>query len=130
MSGMSDFTEAAVLNAICNNSSFAVAQVYVSLHTADPGDASGANELTDSGYARKASSFGAAVSPGGTCANDAEVLGNAIADAGPFSVSHFGIWDAVSGGNYLGSAALATTKVFSQGDVPRFPVGALVLTAS
>jgi len=127
---MSDYLEGKVLDALCNNVSFAVAQVYVSLHTADPGDATGANELTDGGYARKSASFGTPVSPGGTCANDLEVLFNAISDTGPFTITHFGLWDAAVAGNYLGSGALATSKVFSQADTPRFPVGSLILTAS
>ena len=130
MSGMSDYLEVAINNAIFNNTSFAVAQVYVSLHTADPGDSTGASEVTDSGYARKSGSFGTPGATDGTCANDAEILFNALADVATINISYFGLWDAASSGNFLGGGAVATAKDFSQGDVPRFPVGSLVSTLS
>lgn len=128
MTGMSDYLEVQVNNAVFNNIALQVAQVYVGLHVADPGDASGVSEITDSGYIRKAASFGTPVSGAGTCANDAEVLFNALSDVATLNLSYFTIWDAATGGNYLGSGALATPKDFSQGDVPRFPIGSLVAT--
>jgi hypothetical protein len=130
MSGMSDYLEQKVAEAVFKATAFSVSSVYVSLHTADPGDASGASELADSGYARKAATFGSVVSGAGTISNDAEVLFNAVSDVGSVSITHFGLWDSASGGNYLGSGALATPKGFSQGDVPRFPAGSLVATFS
>ncbi len=130
MSGMSDYLEVALNNAVFNATSFSVTTVYVSLHTADPGDATGTSEVTDSGYVRKAGSFGAPVSGAGTCSNDAEVLFDALADVGTINLSYFGLWDAATVGNYLGSGTLATAKDFSQGDVPRFPIGSLVATMS
>lgn len=130
MTGMSDYLEVALNNAVFNNTSFAVTTVYVSLHTADPGDATGTSEVTDSGYIRKAASFGAPNATTGTCANDVEVLFNALSDVATINLSYFGIFDAATAGNYLGSGALATAKDFSQGDVPRFPVGSLVSTMS
>ena len=131
MSGLSNYAEVAVLNALLNNISLAAgATIYAALHTGDPGEDGSGSVLSDSGYARKAVSFGSPVSGAGTCANDAEVIFNAIADAGPFVVTHFSIWDAVSGGNCLLKGALATGKSFSLDDVPRFPIGALVVTAA
>jgi len=130
MSGMSDYLEVALNNAVFNATSFSVTTVYVSLHVADPGDATGTSEIADSGYIRKAGSFGVPGATDGTCANDVEVLFNALADVATLNLSYFGIWDASTVGNYLGSGALATTKDFSQGDVPRFPVGSLVATRS
>ena len=130
MSGMTDYMEVKVLDAALNNTSFAVASQYISLHTGDPGETGASNVLTDSGYARKSASFGAAVSGAGTCTNDAEVVFNAIADAGPFVVTHFAIWDALTSGNCLIKGALATSKSFSLADVPRFPIGSLVVTAA
>lgn len=126
MSGMSDYMEAQVANASLRNIALQVAAVYVGLHTADPGDSTGANELTDSGYARKAATFGAP--SGGVTAITAEVLFNAIADAGPFVVTHVSLWDAVSAGNLLYTGPLTLSKSFSQNDVPRFPVGGLTVT--
>jgi len=130
MAGMSDYLEVAINNAVFNATAFSVTTVYVSLHISDPGDATGAGEITDSGYIRKAASFGAPGATDGTCANDAEVLFAALADVATLNISYFGLWDAATVGNYLGSGALATAKDFSQGDVPRFPVASLVATMS
>lgn len=130
MAGMSDYLEVKINDAVFNATAFSVAQVYVSLHTGDPGDATGVSEITDSGYIRKAASFGTAHATNGTCANDAEVLFNALADVATLNISHFGLWDAASGGNYLGSGAVAVPKNFSQNDVPRFPIASLVSTMS
>lgn len=130
MSGLSDYAEVAVLNALLRNVSLQVTQSYASLHTADPGDAPAANELTDSGYARKSVTFAVPTSGAGTTSNSADVTFNSIADAGPFTVTHVGLWDAVSGGNMLITAALNSSKTFSQNDVPRFPTGSLTVTAA
>ena len=130
MSGMSDYLEVALNNAVFNAISFSVTTVYVSLHVSDPGDATGLGEITDSGYVRKAGSFGTPGATDGTCANDVEVLFNALSDVATLNISYFGIWDAATLGNYLGSGTLATAKDFSQGDVPRFPIGSLVATMS
>jgi hypothetical protein len=133
MTGMSDYLEVAFNNALFNNTAFSVTTVYVGLHTADPTDVSAtaaANEITDSGYIRKAGSFAAPHATAGTCANDAEILYAAMADVATVVVTHFCLWDAATSGNYLGSGALATSKSFSQGDVPRFPIGSLVATMS
>jgi hypothetical protein len=130
MAGLSDWAEVAVLNALLRNTSLVVTTPYISLHTADPGDSGAANELTDSGYARKSATFSAPTSGAGTTSNSADITFNAISDAGPFTVTHCGIWSAVSGGNLLISAALTTSKQFSQNDVPRFPTGSLTVTAA
>lgn len=130
MAGLSDYAEVAVLNALLRNTALQITTPYVSLHTADPGDAGAANELTDSGYARKSATFAVPTSGSGTTSNSAEITFNAIADAGPFTVTHIGIWDAVSGGNLLLTAALNASKQFSQNDVPRFPIGSLTVTAA
>lgn len=130
MAGLSDYAEVAVLNALLRNVALQVTQSYSSLHTADPGDTPAANELTDSGYVRKAVTFSAPTAGAGTTSNSADVTFNAIADAGPFVVTHVGLWDASSGGNMLISAALSASKSFSQNDVPRFPTGSLTVTAA
>ncbi len=130
MSGLSDYAEVAVLNAILRNTSLQVTTVYTSLHTADPGDAGAANELTDSGYARKVATFDAPTSGAGTTQNSSDVTFNAIDDAGPFTVTHVGLWDSLTTGNLLLTAALTASKQFSLNDVPRFPAGSLTVTAA
>ena len=57
---VSDSYENSMLDHITGRTTLTfVAQIYVSLHTADPGE-TGASEFTDSGYARKAINFNAA----------------------------------------------------------------------
>ena len=129
MSGLSDLYEVNTLNALLRNVSMVVAQAYASLHTADPGDVGG-NELTDSAYVRKAATFDAPSSGPGTTQNSSDITFEAIADAGPFTVTHVGLYDAVSGGNIILSAILTASKAFSQNDVPRFPTGSLTVTAA
>lgn len=130
MSGLSDYAETTVLKKLLRNEDFTVTNPYISLHTADPGDAGAANELTDSGYVRKVATFDAPTSGAGTTQNSSDITFNAISDAGPFTVTHVGIWDAVSGGNLLITAELTASKAFSQNDVPRFPTGSLTVTAA
>lgn len=82
------------LDAIFRSVAFVVAQAYTSLHDADPGD-SGANEIANAGYARQATSYGASAS--GQCANDSA---ERFDDTGA-TVTHSGIWDASTAGNFL-----------------------------
>jgi hypothetical protein len=130
MAAASDYLEVAVLNASLRNIALQVAATWVGLNTADPTDAATANECTDSGYARKSATWAAPTSGAGTCATSADIDFNAIADAGPFVITHVSIWDAVSAGNLLYHAALSVSKSFSLADVPRFPAGSLVVSVA
>ena len=125
MTAATDYLEDKWLRTVFQGTAFSVAATYVSLHTADPTDAAAATELTDTAYVRIAGAWAAPTMGAGTVANSAAIEWPAIADAGPFTVTHVGIWDALSGGNLLMYAPLATSKVFSQNDVPRFPTGSL-----
>ena len=130
MSGMSNLTEVNVLNALLRNVALQVTQAYIGLNTSDPTDAANDTELTDSGYSRQAAAFDAPSSGAGTTQNSADITYPAIDDAGPFTITHVSFWDANTVGNMLLSSALNTSKSFSQGDVPRFPQGALTVTAA
>jgi hypothetical protein len=125
MTAASDYYEDKLLRTTFQNEPYSVAQTYVGLNTADPTDAAADTELTDSGYARVAGAWTVPVLGAGTVSNSADLEFPAIADAGPFSVTHITIWDAPTGGNMLIYAPLTTAKVFSQNDVPRFPIGSL-----
>lgn len=125
MTAASDYYEDKLLRTTFQNEPYSVAQTYVGLNVADPTDAAAATELSDSGYARVAGAWNAPVIGAGTVSNSADLEFPAIADAGPFSVTHITIWDAPTGGNMLIYAPLTTAKVFSLNDVPRFPIGSL-----
>lgn len=125
MTAATDYTEDKIQRAIFHNEPFSVAQTYVSLNVADPTDAAADTELTDSGYGRIAGTWTAPVIGAGTVSNSVAIEFAAIADLGPFTVTHIGIWDAITGGNLIEYAPLTVSKVFSQNDVPRFPIGSL-----
>lgn len=130
MSGLSDWAEVQSLNAFLRKTALSIANdPYIGLNTSDPTDAANPTELVDSNYIRKQAVFDAPTSGPGQTQNAADILFNAIADAGPFIITHVTIWDSETGGNMLMSQPLVTSKSFSQGDTPRFPQGSLAVTS-
>lgn len=75
---------------------------YISLHSANPGT-TGASEITGGSpaYARKQATWAAA--SGGSKSLSAAVQFDVAAST---SVSYFGIWDALTAGNFIGGEAL------------------------
>jgi hypothetical protein len=80
---------------------------HLSLHTADPGD-TGASEVAGGSYAREAVTWAAA--SGGP-----KAITNTPVFQVPSSttITHFGLWSAVSGGTWRGGAALPSPEAFS-----------------
>lgn len=78
---------------------------HISLHTADPGD-TGASEVTGGTYAREATTWG-------TVASSA-VTGSAVTSNVPAgtTITHWGLWTAVSGGSFLYGGPLAAPESF------------------
>lgn len=86
---------------------------YLSLHTGDPG-LTGANELvvgTDADYVRKAITFAAAATK--QKATNASVTWTADAAATTYIVTHVGIWDALTAGNFLSYGELAIPETIA-----------------
>lgn len=117
---MSTYLKNKLLDAVFNGASFGVTTVYVSLHTGDPG-ATGASEVSGGSYARKALSSAAAAS--GAVTSDAVVSFTGMPDCSSSPVTHFGLWDAASDGNWLWGGSLAASKAPGAGDTVEFPVG-------
>lgn len=118
----SNYLELELLDAVVNNGSFAVAQAYCSLHTGDPGE-TGANEVTGGSYARQSLSFAAAAS--GSAASDATINFTLMPSC---TVTHLGLWDAASNGNFLAGGLLAESKVVALNDTFRFTSGTVVIS--
>lgn len=80
---------------------------FASLHTADP-EPAGANEVTGGGYARLAITWDAATGA-------VSGLNGTLAFSGPASgdATHLGLWSALTGGTYRGSAALTGDQAFN-----------------
>ena len=94
------------------------ATVYVSLHSADPGE-TGASELSGNGYARVAVTNNGTNWPaasGGVKSNGAAVTFPTATGSDWAAATHFGIWDASSAGNPLFLGALAASKTVQVGD--------------
>ena len=96
---MSDYLELKFLDHFTGRSATsAPSAVYVALSTGSFGDDNSGTELSGNNYSRKAVTFAAA--SGGSISSNAAVEFDAA--TGSFgSVSHFGIFDASSGGNLL-----------------------------
>ena len=128
----SNYLELEILDHILGGGDYTrPATVYISLHTADPGD-TGASETSGTDYARASVTNNATNFPAASAG--AKTTGAAINFATPGSggwgtVSHFGIWDASSGGNFLFGGALAVAKTINQGDPVSFPAGDIDITA-
>jgi hypothetical protein len=76
-------------------------------------------EFVGNGYARKAVTFGVV---NGLAENNAAVLFDAATGLWGTG-SHFGIFDALTGGTCLLKGAMSTSKTYDTGDRPEFAVG-------
>lgn len=89
----------------------APATVYSSLHSADPGD-TGASEISGGtpAYARKSITFNAPA--GGSLDSSNTPVFDVPAGT---TVSYVGFWDALTGGNFYGSANVTDEAFAAQG---------------
>jgi len=128
MSAMSDYLENEILDHILATGSYtAPSAVYVGLSTGSFGDDNSGTELTGNNYSRVSASFSAAAS--GTTSNSAAIE-FAAATGSWGTVSHFGIFDASSGGNLLIHGAFTTGKAIGSGDILKIAAGDLDITAA
>jgi len=128
MSAMSDYLENEILDHILGTGAYTMpTTVYVGLSTGSFNDDNSGTELTGNNYARESISFGAAAS--GTASNDAAVEFNAATGSWG-TVSHFGIFDALTSGNLLIHGALTASKVIETGDILKIAIGYMDITAA
>lgn len=126
------FTATAIANIADNAASSPITNIYISLHTGDPGESGDqtTSEATYTSYARVAvarTTSGWTVTSG-TCDNDAEIAFPA-ATGGSNTISHVGAGTAPSGaGKLLASGALTASLAVSSGITPRFAAGELNFT--
>jgi hypothetical protein len=122
MGSLSDVLENEVLDHILKVGAYTPpATVYLGFSTADPLDtAAGWADPTYTGYARKAISFGAAASRRIT--QDADVTFDPCT-AGSSTVSHWGLWSAVSAGVMMAHGAFAVAKSIVPGNTPKVVSG-------
>ena len=116
--GLSSYLCNSWLDALGNNTSYAVTQVYVKLHVGDPGANGTSNAATET--TRKAVSFAAASS--GSIASDADITWTNI--SGSQDATHFTCWDNLTAGNFLFSGTI-TANAYTAGDTVTIASGNL-----
>ena len=129
MSSFATYLENKVLNHIFNKASFTIPTIHVALFTAlsdVQGEAgAGGTEVSGGDYARVAtigSDWTEATT--GTLSNATAIeFTEASGDWG--TVTHFALFDAVSGGNMLCFGTLTASKEVSSGDTIKFPISNL-----
>jgi hypothetical protein len=125
---MSDYLELKVLDHVLGTSAYTMpTTVYIGLSTGSFADDNSGTELTGNGYARQSIAFDAAAS--GTTDNTSNV--DFPAATGSWgTVSHYGLFDASSGGNLLIHGAFTVSKTVASGDILRIAAGELDITAA
>lgn len=116
--GLSSYLANKFLDAVGNATAYSAANVYVKLHTGDPGANGTANAATET--TRKEVTFAAA--SGGAIASDAAVTWTNI--AGSEDASYFTAWDNAIAGNFLFSGTI-TGNAYTAGDTYTIPSGSL-----
>lgn len=126
MTAFSDYLENALLDHTLRNVSLtSPATVYLGLHTSATGDDDSGTEVSGGSYARQALTFNAPSA--GSTANSALVtFPTSTASWG--TVTHFGIYDSLAGGNLLYWGALTVSKTVDNGDIFTVPVSNLTVT--
>ena len=124
----STFAENRVNELLVGKTAFTLPTAYVALYTAAPSDAGGGTEVTGGAYARKVTAgtdWNASAS--GSISN-----ANAITFVTPTAswgtVTHFGVFDALTVGNLLFWAVLTASQAVGTGNTVSFAAGALVHT--
>lgn len=126
------FTGAAIADLAENDTTSPATNLYVSLHTADPGEAGdmSTNEATYTSYARVAvarNSGGWTVS--GNAVENAAAITFPQCTGGSETITHFGVGLGSSGATVLlYSGALTSSLAVSSGITPEFAAGDLDIT--
>ena len=126
MGSISDFLENELLDHIFNVVYNRPTTLFLGLSTADPTDsAGGLAEPSGGAYTRATITFGAAASRAVT--QDAK-LTFAQATAAWGNLTHYGIFDAVSGGNMLAHGSLTVAKNVVSGNTPSVATSEVVVS--
>jgi len=121
-----NFLETEILDHVFAGAAYSAPSTkYLALFTAiSDGEAGSVTELSGSAYARQSVAF---TTSGNTTSNNAAVeFPTATGSWG--TVTHVGVYDAVSSGNLMAYATLSSSKAIATGDVFRVPSGDLDIT--
>jgi hypothetical protein len=104
---ISSHLERLLLHKALRGVDFSIRQVFLALHTADPGR-DGSAEITGAGYGRQQIT---GFSPDGL----ANINEMEFRELPPLTVTHVGLWDAQRGGSFLWGEALDAPQTFGLG---------------
>lgn len=136
MSAASNYTENNVIDAIFGGVAFPLpSTLYVSLHTANPGESGGSEVSTSAwpSYVRKDAADNGALTDGwtrpgdGTATNAKQIIYPSNNGSSAVTVTHWALYDAATGGNMLCYAPLNTPRTIQPQDVFVFDIGALTI---
>lgn len=126
MSAISNYLENKLIDATLRGVTYtSPTTVYLALFVADPGETGSGTEVTGGGYVRKAITFSAPVD--GVSANSNEVL-YPVATANWGTVTHIGIFDALTAGNELYYGILTNSKSIQTNDQLKVNAGDITVT--
>lgn len=126
MGSISDFLENELLDHCFNAAYSSPSNVFLALSTADPLDTeAGIAEPTGGAYSRATITFVTATTRNVT--QKAKItFPQATASWG--NITHYAIYDAVSGGNFLAHGSLTTAKTVASGNTPSVATGEVVIS--
>lgn len=130
---LSDYKEKKLLDHANNVASWtAPTTQYLALFKTDPGDTGSGTEVSavvdDTAYARQSITFAAATSGAGTAITSNTQTFSAVvygSGAAPYTVTHIGIFDALTAGNLLDYAPLLASVSRTVGKTMVFSTGAI-----
>jgi hypothetical protein len=120
-----NFLETEILDHVFAGAAYtAPSTKYIGLFTAAPGETGGGTEVSGSAYARQSMAF----STSGDTTSNSSAVEFPTATGSWGTITHVGIFDAVSSGNLMVYATLTASKAITTGDVFRVPSGDLDIT--
>ena len=115
----------------------ALSNVYISLHSSDPGTSGTSGDVTNSitgSTNRTTISSSALGAVAGASGGGFEITNTGVVqlttsaqNTGAVTVTHFGVWDQASGGNFLASGQLTSSVDVELGDTVQFNIGAMAV---
>jgi len=126
MGSFSDYWENEILDHIFGKGSYTSPTIYVGLSTADPtDDGTGLAEPVGNAYARVSTVAADWTVASSGALNNVNDITFPEATGNWGTVTHFALFDAVTGGNMLAHGALSSSKAIGSGDTAKFAAGDL-----
>jgi len=123
---MSNYLETELFDHVLRNASFtSPTTVYIALFTDDPTDADSGTEVSGNNYARQAVAFDA---PSNGVGSNTSLETFPTASGSWGTISHVGLYDALTTGNLLFHSPLDASKTIATDDVFKINAGNLTVT--